>query len=123
MPIAPVRRDVTNDRSLDEFLDAADESDAEGAEPTDAESADDSDAPEAADAEAADAGDPGEGSDVGTVAGDEPTSENGVADVPPAKATYEWSPAGRRCQQCGDSVRRRWEADDALVCRDCKTWQ
>lgn len=42
--------------------------------------------------------------------------------VEPATSTYEWSPDGRECEQCGDTVERRWRDDEALVCQACKEW-
>ncbi|MFC4448821.1 DUF7573 domain-containing protein [Halorussus aquaticus] len=49
-----------------------------------------------------------------------------VADADPAVSTYEWSPAGGECADCGASVERRWRADGerdgGLVCADCKEW-
>jgi len=42
--------------------------------------------------------------------------------VAPATSTYDWSPEGGECAECGASVERRWRGDGALVCADCKEW-
>ncbi|MFD1569432.1 DUF7573 domain-containing protein [Halorubrum laminariae] len=37
-------------------------------------------------------------------------------------ATATWTTDGADCEQCGESVARRWRDGDALVCADCKDW-
>lgn len=41
-------------------------------------------------------------------------------EVEPAVPTY----VGRtgECAACGETVRRRWQSEDGLVCPGCKTW-
>ena len=94
---------MPEDVSLDAF--ASDEGDDSDGEPADASSS-----PTAADrtdgeAEPDAAAEPADGSDV-----------------EPATATFEWSPDGGECADCGASVRRRWRDDGRLVCPDCKAW-
>ena len=96
---ASVDRSVTEDATLDAFA-SSDESDRESAA-MDAESA-------AMDAESAD------------------DSTADPSDVEPARSTYEWTPDGGECADCGTAVDRRWRADGqkegGLVCADCKDW-
>jgi hypothetical protein len=44
----------------------------------------------------------------------------------PAVSTFDWSPEGGECADCGESVERRWRADGErggeLVGADCKEW-
>lgn len=86
------------DRSLDEF--ASDTA-------TAADERDESD--DAADAADADSDD----------AADAPSPE-------PALSTYEWTPDGVACEECGTVVEKRWRNGDGsgetLVCADCKEW-
>lgn len=54
---------------------------------------------------------------------DAPDSES----VAPARPTFRWSPTGAACDDCGETVERRWVADLAsderrFVCEDCKSW-
>ncbi|WP_135829303.1 DUF7573 domain-containing protein [Halorussus halobius] len=46
--------------------------------------------------------------------------------VAPARSTFEWTPAGGECADCGRSAERRWRRDGQregeLVCPDCKAW-
>jgi hypothetical protein len=38
--------------------------------------------------------------------------------------THQWTPTGAVCSRCGESVDRRWRADegDGMVCDACKGW-
>lgn len=108
--------------SLDEFLDAD-----EGTEPGVGDERAESD-PDT---------EPGAGSEVGTTEsvrdsddtdlGDTDVDDSKVDDsntdpVEPAVATYDWTPSGAECGECGAVVERRWRDDAGLVCPDCKTW-
>lgn len=84
---------MTEDSSLDEFLDAGEDDDGSDAQPTD------SDASE------------------GETAAAE-VSES----VDPAVSTYSVAPEGVACERCGESVRARWRDEGAFVCGDCKSW-
>lgn len=44
--------------------------------------------------------------------------------VEAAAPTHGWTPGGAPCAQCGETVERRWRADDGegMVCDDCKEW-
>ena len=42
--------------------------------------------------------------------------------VTPATTTHQWAPEGVCCDACGQTVERRWESEDGLVCADCKEW-
>jgi len=42
--------------------------------------------------------------------------------VTPARSTYEWSPTGADCADCGARIERRWRDGDELVCEACKPW-
>ncbi len=88
-----------------EALDTPDET-----EPTDETVA----ASESADSEAATVG---ESTDESTV---------DISEVEPARSTYDWTPDGGECADCGASAERRWRADGQkageLVCEDCKEW-
>jgi hypothetical protein len=125
---------VNRDRSLDEFLDAADDE-------TEGEDADDEaddgvdDAASEGPAGAADAAPRPETRDsepeeAGTAepAGSKPTddgADEAVEGVGPAEPTYEWAPERRVCEDCGEAVERRWRAerdDGGMVCVDCKSW-
>lgn len=81
------------DRSLDEFVPSAQESDDESGDETEAA---------------------GESS--------EETGVDGQTAVDPAESTYAWSPSGATCDACGASVERRWRDEGDLVCADCKSW-
>lgn len=58
--------------------------------------------------------------------GERDDSETDAPEVSPAVSTYEWSPAGGDCADCGRTVERRWRADGEregdLVCENCKEW-
>ncbi len=49
---------------------------------------------------------------------DRPTAD----DVTPTVTTYGWTPRNATCDACGESAKRRWRDDGAMVCRDCKEW-
>jgi len=56
-----------------------------------------------------------------TAEGSERDTENeGHSDL--ATATYAWDGAGVACDECGETVERRWRGADGLVCLDCKDW-
>lgn len=132
------RPDVTENRSLDDFLggDAATDGESDGGD----ESAEDADGPPADDGATADAADgPAEDAaeESSEDAGNEPAEdaadesvgdaaegeETGDApDVSPAVATYRWDPAGVACPACGETVDRLWLDDGEQVCADCKAW-
>jgi len=51
------------------------------------------------------------------------TSESATtSEIVPATATYAWDGAGVACDECGETVERRWRGADGLVCLDCKDW-
>jgi hypothetical protein len=147
MPVARERPAVPEDASLDDFLDAGDD-DGESPVATEPEATDDDGeaddvatagetrgdaageggddaAGEGGDGDAGeggdgDAGEGGDGDAAGTEASDhDPPS---TADVEPAVSTYTWAAAGGVCATCGETVDRRWRADDDLVCAACKEW-
>ncbi|WP_058994019.1 hypothetical protein [Haloarcula sp. CBA1127] len=89
---------MAEDTSLEDFLDAGDESEDEGESGTSAE-------------------------DDTTEAGSEaPDAEATTDAVDPAVTTYAWSPEGAACAECGEVVERRWTQDGLLVCGACKCW-
>lgn len=95
-----------NDRSLEDFLGGgdADEGDADADEST-------------GDIET------GESDDVASEPSDsetEPPSD--AAAVAPATPTYRWSPDGAACDECGDTVEKRWRDGGRFVCIECKEW-
>jgi hypothetical protein len=55
---------------------------------------------------------------LGAGAGDEEPADA----AEPAVSTYDWTPDGADCADCGATVERRWRDDGELVCTDCKTW-
>ncbi|MXR52008.1 hypothetical protein GRX03_10405 [Halovenus sp. WSH3] len=59
-------------------------------------------------------------------ADDEPAdaaTEQSVDTTPdPTTATATVSPGGASCEDCGETVTRRWRDDGAYVCGDCKEW-
>jgi len=69
-----------------------------------------------------------EADDDGPETTDESTEESTVeiTDVEPARSTFDWTPTGGECADCGASAERRWRADGQkdgdLVCEDCKEW-
>jgi hypothetical protein len=94
---------VSDDASLDEFLDAGGDDRSDGADAAESP----------ADAESDAGGDDGDEADAGG-----PDTDA----VAPATATATWSPDGATCAACGDVVERRWRDGEALVCADCKEW-
>ena len=40
----------------------------------------------------------------------------------PVESTYEWTPDGAPCADCGEIVEERWRNASDLVCLDCKVW-
>ena len=87
-----------SDRSLDDFLSDADESEPEDTQTEETEDThtEDPDAP-----------------------ADEDTSTESVE---PAVATSTLHTDGTPCESCGESVRRRWLDDGAYRCTECKDW-
>jgi len=83
---------VSDDASLDEFLDTGGD------------------------------GDPERDADTAGTGGDEGTAAPDLDAVAPATPTATWSPDGAACAACGDVVERRWRDDDELVCAGCKEW-
>lgn len=45
-----------------------------------------------------------------------------ASEVEPIESTTIWSPDGGACAECNSEVKRRWRADEGLVCADCKSW-
>ena len=93
------------DASLDDFL-ATSESDASVETESDTATAE---------AEPADTSAEAEPDDTATAA----------AESEPARATttYAWDGAGAACEDCGETVERRWQQDGELVCVACKDWE
>ena len=57
------------------------------------------------------------------------STNNAEETVTPTVSTYDWTPTGAACANCGTVVERRWRdgADSGtdageLVCFDCKSW-
>lgn len=101
---------MTEDASLDDFLDAgreaveSDEEDGGAGEDVDSRS-----------------GEGVEDSDGTTDPSEEPESEE-PSDVTPATGVCEVHPDGAACVACDATVVRRWRDDGDLVCSDCKGW-
>lgn len=108
MPRAPVGSTVPEDRSLEEFADAAADDDADTGDDVDADA-------DATNSDAAGDADGGDGSP-------ETSSVDAVDAADPAAPTYDYSPDGAACDACGESVTRRWRDDGDYVCADCKEW-
>ncbi|QKG92904.1 hypothetical protein EXE43_01435 [Halorubrum sp. SS5] len=91
---------MTEDRSLDDFAEAA-----------------------AGDGDAARTGSDAEPDPVDPD-GAKPDSGDldGAADADPAVATSTWHADGAACDRCGERVHRRWREADAFVCADCASW-
>lgn len=110
------------DASLDEFLGGSESSEDESGDATDG--VDDSgDTPES-DA-GADAGAESETDDTDTEEDSRSTAEDAPAEltVEPATPTYDWSPEGAECAECGAVVETRWHTEGVgLVCAECKVW-
>jgi hypothetical protein len=115
------------DRSLDEFVQSGDESDAaSGAERTDGANKENDDGrdgkgstderteakSETDDVEHERTASPEERTDA------EPEAET----VEPAAGTSRWSRDGERCVSCGEDVSRLWFEDGDAVCVACKDW-
>ncbi|MEF8756876.1 MAG: hypothetical protein V5A33_01445 [Halobacteriales archaeon] len=104
---------MSEDATLDEFVENAVESPADDETPTDEE---------------VDEGGP-DGSEVdglasgGTEAADDRST---VGTGERFGATVRWTPDGAACASCGATVERRWtdgtDGDAAFVCADCKEW-
>ena len=97
---------MTEDATLDAF-DARDASDGD------------------ADSESGNGSDSGDRSTVSSeVDGSADAAESPAVD--PARSTFEWTPTGGECADCGGSAERRWRRDGQregeLVCPDCKDW-
>jgi hypothetical protein len=100
-------------RTLDDFLEGpGDESDG-GDEPASEEASTDAD--DSADGSRSDGSADGSGSDGSA---DGPSSD----DVVPLTSTYQWTPDGATCADCGSVVERRWRDEDVFVCAGCKEW-
>ncbi|NLV05193.1 hypothetical protein GOC83_03440 [Haloarcula rubripromontorii] len=89
---------MAEETSLEDFLDAGDESEDEGVN-------------------GVSAGD--ETTETESEVSDAEVSTDGVE---PAVTTYAWSPEGAPCAECGEVVERRWTQDGILVCGACKSW-
>ncbi|EMA09231.1 hypothetical protein SAMN05443574_102240 [Haloarcula vallismortis] len=89
---------MAEDASLEDFLDAGDESEDERE------------------------GDTPAGDDTTEMESDAPDSEASTDAVDPAVTTYAWSSEGAACAECGEVVERRWTQDGQLVCGACKAW-
>jgi hypothetical protein len=82
-----------SDRSLNDFLSDADESEPEDTQADDTQ-------PEEPD----------------------PPEDTAPESVEPAVATSTLHTDGTPCESCGESVRRRWLDDGAYRCTECKDW-
>jgi hypothetical protein len=126
---------VSEDASLDEFLDAGGDNEGSGDDRSPDGEAGDRDGE--ADDRDHDGGGPatddaadGASADVAESAGDDGSApdddstpvEDPLDDVDPAAATATWSPDGAACAACGTVVERRWRDGEDLVCGDCKEW-
>jgi len=60
-------------------------------------------------------------SDAGAT--EEPPDPEAPADIEPATTTYAWSGEGSACDECDETVERRWQQDGGLVCIECKDWE
>ena len=118
---------MTENRSLDDFFAAADAEDGDATGDSDSADSGVGESDPAASA-AAD-----ESASAASTAGDEPPEESPSEPLPdesaPADstsdkptATYRWSPSGRDCPACGETVERQWRDGDEFVCADCKAW-
>lgn len=110
------------DASLDDFLDANEESEgSESAAVGDGAGGDDGaeDSEAAGDAVNETETDPDERDGAGNSSTPESADQETVE---PAVTTYAWSPDGAACTDCGEVVERRWGQDGQLVCGACKSW-
>jgi hypothetical protein len=105
---------MSEDASLDDFLDSGGGSADDGSEPTgESQTVADSTPEPSAQVDDEHEGDGGRSTANG---GDE------RARVTPATTTYAWSDEGTTCEECAEPAERRWQQDGALVCPDCKVW-
>jgi len=115
---------MADDPSLDDFLDA----DPAGSDGDDPGGNDEADGPEEADTvndgkASSTEGEPAEEPVDGDPAEKTVNGDSDPADLAdPAVATYDWSPAGAPCADCGADIERRWLDDGDYVCADCKEW-
>jgi hypothetical protein len=100
------------DASLDEFLGAGGDDEAE--------TTGDGEEPTGTDGGTGQATDGGEAGTGGTDA--DPAGTASGLSVGPATVTHDWSPEGVVCETCGDRVETRWHDHAGLVCRACKEW-
>jgi hypothetical protein len=114
---------MTRDASLDEFLGGGDGE--SGGEATEDEGA----ATEPASPAEEPPVDGAEESADATESDDPPADAEGEEDPPlapaavdPAHSTYDWSPDGADCADCGETAEVRWHDEPGLVCTDCKEW-
>ncbi|RXK47328.1 DUF7573 domain-containing protein [Halorientalis pallida] len=96
-----------DDASLDEFVGASDDSDADASDGT-------------AESGQGVTGDEAETDGTGADPGEDPATDTDAVDT--ATSTYAWSGADAVCAVCDESVARRWRDGDDLVCADCKEW-
>ena len=98
------------DTSLDDFLDGE-----SGEQPA---------ADEESTGEAESASEAGQAEEPATGGGAEPADATASSvDVEPAATTYAWSDEGTTCDDCGETVERRWQQAGELVCVECKDWE
>ncbi|PSQ05723.1 hypothetical protein BRC97_08485 [Halobacteriales archaeon QS_6_71_20] len=112
---------MPEDRSLEEFAradpdDVSDDADSDGS--SEGPRSTDGERPDEAPNDSTPGDDVGPSRNAGASPDDAP-SPDGVA---PAEPTFAVSPGGAPCSACGDPVTRRWRADGAYVCADCKEW-
>ena len=107
---------MSEDRSLDDFVDAAGNDDTADT---------DEDGDPVADASVGEGEDAEPDTDADTEF-DAPTTEamsaESTSSVTPAESTSTWASDGDDCDRCGRRVERRWRENDAFVCGDCKEW-
>ena len=116
---------MTENRSLDDFFDAADERDGEADADRDASTSAEPKPESASDESPTEAE---EGSQ--TEAEEEPPADEPLSEVAETEeetpdrptTTYRWSPSGRVCPACGETTERQWRDGGEFVCADCKTW-
>lgn len=125
---------MSEDASLDDFLDAADGSSDEAV--TDDET-DQTDAPDEAttsdaeatpsNAETAVSNDEATASDDAVAVSDdeietEATERDAAQSLAPAESVCVGTPDGADCEACDAVVARRWRDDRGFVCSDCRDW-
>jgi len=105
---------VSEDATLDDFLEDA------GEAPTGVETSNDGEVGDGG----AFGGTEDDGAEAGGTEADDDRSDDGT--VEPFGATVRWTPDGAACASCGASVERRWrdgtDGDATFVCSDCKEW-